>query len=981
MEIMSRVNYNFLVAILAAVLISPIAGVNQNIIESKSELLANDFSGQSRDGDYDVIIELAPSNEGLSEVTRCEELTAEFQISNTGDLDDTYVLSVTWYDEYNYGWYAEPVQETVSVASGAQKFVLFTFQAPVQFVVDEDEMDYTVTASSENSTVTSSDITQKLVIDNIYAVDVYMRQGDAKEGNRGDSVFYSVEMKNVGQNGDNFSIDTSEMPKDWSALLGSSYMYLDPQETGTFTLEVIIPDTAAEEEYAFIQVLVNVQAGNYDYIYNFCNSNTTVEDGRHYAVDIIPDAYHKMVIPGGQILYNLYVTNDGDEVDSFILELKDVMVQGWGSNLSQFIVEDLGPQEEAVVVMNVTSPSDSIADDSSPSEIVVRSANREQFSDNVELSTSVRIPERGLDLTVEDFDKKGDPSTTVVYHFSLENTGTDPDDFSLSIERCNDCSAWGATLSTYHITDLDDGDFYDFEMHIEIPDSARNTDSAEMTVIAQSDDDSEVEQDVYTITGVDKVLNRHITWDSGMVLNPGDSSDIDISISNYGNSYQSYTFESDELPNGWEFDNFPYQTDDLEPYVGDESFSVPFTVSDNENPGYYNFTIDVILDEDNYKIESFEVSVKIEYYAEFYLDVIAIESFESPGDTHFFDVEITNNANIDDTISLSIFDVPLGWTTCFRINQDCFTEITVSEGMTSSFVLEITTNYDEPANTANGIFLYVEGVSGLNNKVSSFDTLSIYTNPVYELTMVINSDFKEGVSGDVIPFQVTITNVGNDNDFIRLPHAVAPVGWLTYWSESQFMLGAQQSKIVYLNVEVPESVYGGNNMIDGEILSDQSGQALDLHFIVYIDEKPDIDIELKLTAGEVMAGTTGKFTVRLTNNGNTVENLKLTIEGKRASWFTSPPDSVRLEPGDFQEIVIEVEPPIMQAATETSGMLNVTGSQTDKLSLPFTVLKSDSVVNEPITEEEDGILESLPSLSFFSGILVISLISRLGRRR
>jgi len=981
MEIMSRVNYNFLVAILAAVLISPIAGVNQNIIESKSELLVNDFSNQSRDGDYGVIIELAPGNEGLSEVTRCEELTAEFQISNTGDLDDTYVLSVTWYDQYNYGWYAEPVQDTISVASGAQKFVSFTFQAPVQFVVDEDEMDYTVTASSENSTVTSSDVTQKLVIDNIYAVDVFVREGDAKEGNRGDSVVYSIEMKNVGQNEDNFSIDTSEMPKDWTALLSTSYMSLNPDQTGTFTLEVIIPDTAAEEEYALIQVFVNVQAGSYDYIYNFCNSNTTVEDGRHYAVDIIPDAYNKMVIPGGQILYNLYITNDGDEVDSFILELKDVMAQGWGSNLSQFTVEDLEPQEEAVVVMNVTSPSDSIEDDSSPSEIVVRSANREQFSDNVELSTSVRIPVRGLDLTVEDFDKKGDPSTTVIYHFSLENTGTDPDDFSLSIERCNDCSAWGATLSTYHITDLDDGDFYDFEMHIEIPDSARNTDSAEMTVIAESDDDSEVEQDVYTITGVDKVLNRQITWGSGMVLNPGESSVIDISISNYGNSYQSYTFESDELPNGWEFDNFPYQTDDLEPYVGDESFSVPFTVSNNENPGYYNFTIDVILDEDNYKIESFEVSVKIEYYAEFYLDVIAIESFEGPGDTHFFDVEITNNANIHDTISLSIFDIPLGWTTCFRINQDCLTEITVSEGATSFFVLEITTNYDEPANTGNGIFLYVEGVSGLNSKVSSFDTLSIYTNPVYELTMVVNSDFKEGVSGDVIPFQVTITNIGNDIDFIRLPPAAAPVGWLTYWSESQFTLGAQQSKIVYLNVEVPESVYGGNNMIDGEILSDQSGQALDLHFIVYVDEKPDIDIELKLTAGEVMAGTTGKFTVRLTNNGNTIENLKLTIEGKRVSWFTLPSDSVRLEPGDFQEIVIEVKPPIMQAATETSGMLNVTGSQTDKLSLPFSVLKSDSVTNEPINKEEDGILESLPGLSFLSGILVISLISRLGRRR
>ena len=239
----------------------------------------------------------------------------------------------------------------------------------------------------------------------------------------------------------------------------------------------------------------------------------------------------------------------------------------------------------------------------------------------------------------------------------------------------------------------------------------------------------------------------------------------------------------------------------------------------------------------------------------------------------------------------------------------------------------------------------------------------------------------KGTSGDIIPFQVTITNIGNDIDFVRLPPAVAPVGWLTYWSESKFTLSPEQSKIVYLNVEVPDSVYGGNNDIDGQVLSDQSGQVLDLNFVVYVDEKPDIDIELKLTAGDVTAGTIGKFTVRLTNNGNTIENLELTIEGKRASWFTLSTSSVRLDPGDFQELIIEVEPPIGQAATETSGMLNVTGSQTDKLSLPFSVLKSDLVNNEPIIEPEEGILESLPSLSFISVIFIISLISLLGRRK
>ena len=978
---MSRVHYNFLVAILAAVLISPIAGVNQNIIEGKSELLVNDYSSQSRDGDYEVVIEFAPGNEGLSEVTRCEEITNEFQISNTGDLDDTYVLSVTWYDEYNYGWNAEPTQDTVFVASGTQKIVSFTFQAPVQFVVDDDEMDYTVTASSENSTTVGSDITQTLLIDNIYGVDIYMRQGDAKEANRGESVYYSVEIKNIGQNGDNFSLGLSDMPKDWDAFLSESYMYLDPQETATFILEVVIPDTAAEDEYGFIQVLTNVQASGYDYIYNFCDSNTTVADGRHYAVDIIPDLYDKMVIPGGQILYNLYITNQGDEVDSFILELGDVMTQGWGSNLSQFILEDIGPEEEAVVVMNVTSPSSSIAGDWSASEITVRSSNREQFSDSVNVTTSVRIPERGLDLTVDNFDNSGDPSTTVVYYFSLQNTGTDPDSFSLSIERCEDCSAWGAALSTYHISNLDDGDYYDFEMYIDIPDSARNTDSAEMTVFAESDDDSEVEQSVYTITSVDRVLNRHIIWSSGMVLNPGDGSVIDITISNFGNSYQSYTFESDELPSGWEFTNFPYHTEDLEPYVGDESFSIPFTVSESENPGYYNFTIDVILDQDNYRIEYFDVSVKVEYYAEFIIEVIEIESFAGPGETHIFNVDITNNANIEDDINLQITGLPEGWDDCILVNQVCSSKISVGKGQKISFTLEITTNFNEVANTGTGVYLEINGVSGLNNKEYNHDSFTVYTNPVYELTAIVNSESKDGNSGDIIPFQVTITNIGNDIDFVRLPPAVAPVGWLTYWSESQFTLGPQQSKIVYLNVEVPDSVYGGNNAISGQVLSDQSGQALELNFVVYVDEKPDVDIELKLTAGEVTAGTIGKFTVRLTNNGNTIENLELTIEGKRISWFTLSTSLVRLEPGDFKEIIIEVKPPLAQASTETSGMLNVTGSQTDKLSLPFSVLKSNLVNNEPIIENEEGILESLPGLSVISVILIISLLSLLGRRK
>ena len=39
------------------------------------------------------------------------------------------------------------------------------------------------------------------------------------------------------------------------------------------------------------------------------------------------------------------------------------MEDGWGSNLSQFFIENLEPGEETVIVMNVTSPEDSEEDD------------------------------------------------------------------------------------------------------------------------------------------------------------------------------------------------------------------------------------------------------------------------------------------------------------------------------------------------------------------------------------------------------------------------------------------------------------------------------------------------------------------------------------------------------------------------------------------------------------------------------------------
>ena len=141
---MTRSAYSVLVSLVALILVLPIAGTNQDFASDKSELSFNDNIDGSRDDDYSVIIEFADGNEGIFSVTRNEEIQGEFVVTNDGTFDDTYDLSVTWEDEYDIGWYAEPDTENVTVASGNQEVISFTFRAPVQGVYSGDFLEFTV---------------------------------------------------------------------------------------------------------------------------------------------------------------------------------------------------------------------------------------------------------------------------------------------------------------------------------------------------------------------------------------------------------------------------------------------------------------------------------------------------------------------------------------------------------------------------------------------------------------------------------------------------------------------------------------------------------------------------------------------------------------------------------------------------------------------------------------------------------------------
>ena len=113
------------------------------------------------------------------------------------------------------------------------------------------------------------------------------------------------------------------------------------------------------------------------------------------------------------------------------------------------------------------------------------------------------------------------------------------------------------------------------------------------------------------------------------------------------------------------------------------------------------------------------------------------------------------------------------------------------------------------------------------------------TNPTYIFSVETPSDTKTGSSGDTIPFQLTVKNLGNDVDYINLPSPTLPSGWIGTYTESSFTLQPLESKTVYLNVKVPANVFGGNSTITSKVSSDQSGQMSSIDFWVAMSLQVD----------------------------------------------------------------------------------------------------------------------------------------------
>ena len=177
-------------------------------------------------------------------------------VTNTGTIDDSYDLSAS--DETNWSLSISP--STLTLAAGASGTATLSVVIPVE-AENCTRNNITVTATSiENSEISDSDSCEAHAfgVAPVRGVEVSVSP-TSQSGAPGENLVYYIEVKNLGESGDEFHLDVMNA-KDWKSSLSVPSFWLNKAERSWgkgILLIVRIPDDAREGDSSWVTVKVS----------------------------------------------------------------------------------------------------------------------------------------------------------------------------------------------------------------------------------------------------------------------------------------------------------------------------------------------------------------------------------------------------------------------------------------------------------------------------------------------------------------------------------------------------------------------------------------------------------------------------------------------------------------------------------------------------------------------------------------------------
>jgi uncharacterized membrane protein len=388
-------------------------------------------------------------------------------------------------------------------------------------------------------------------------------------------------------------------------------------------------------------------------------------------------------------------------------------------------------------------------------------------NDNVTVTVHVAPPKCGVELLVFE-NLEGVPGALLTTYVEIHNTGTIVDNFMLSIIP----NGWGENvwIEPAVVENVPPGFGGWATLYVRIPDNATVCENKFIIIVAESQFCHENDNDTVVVHVVEEACGVSVgVWPDWSEGAPGTLLTFSVYIYNAGTVLDN--FDLSVIPNGW----------------GDNVWIEPAVV-ENVPPGWYEYATLYVRIPDNAMIcENKEIIIVAEsqFCYENDNDTVVVHVVEEacgvsvgaypyldegpPGTSLTFSVYIYNAGTVLDNFDLSV--IPNGW------GDNVWIEPAVVESVPPGWY-EYATLYvriPDNATICENKYITIVAESQFCHENDNVTVTVHVAAPQCGVYIYAWPDYKEGVPGTLLTFDIEVYNAGNITDNFDL--SVIPNGW------------------------------------------------------------------------------------------------------------------------------------------------------------------------------------------------------------
>ncbi|MEA3557650.1 MAG: NEW3 domain-containing protein, partial [Candidatus Thermoplasmatota archaeon] len=875
------------------------------LLASGLAVLVYHMPGADSASAYDVSLTVDNASQYVSAGS---QVIYAFTISNEGNNGDRYSIATTVSSLPNQTqtstWTVTSSKTSTSnIASGNTDTFTVNVRAPTG--VNISAYCYaTVKVTSQNDpTNSSASVLLSTLIKRSYGVSI--TSPGIKSIDPGDSVVYSFDVKNEGNDEDGYNLEAVTVPTDWSASVDFDTGKIQPGAKKAAIMTVQSPSGAKAQSY---QLQVKAQS-----ITDNTTSATrtiTVNVNQTYGLSVInTDGVQTVdIVTQSVVNYNLQITNLGNGEDRFGLEYylpASSLSAGWTAAISTDATSKVQADGKTNVTLFVYPPDKSLRPAKSSKGIVYVNVTSNgdgtvkrtsQIQTVVAAFYDVRILNTGASL--QTIDPDGDTTFT----FNVTNLGNDQDtfDFDLVTPDGFDASAEPASIMLNR----------DAWQNVVVtvtpdPDVVLAKTYFGFRVYANSTNDASAHSS-YSIK-INKNYGVFLDAPSGAIVpkgQPGNTYNMVVRLQNKGNGRDSFNLgvegETQSIETEWSPLISASTTTLLE---SDEYYYFNITVSapSNATEGTYRFMVNA-SSQNSVVFRTIWLSVRIpQIYA---VDISANKesvkgqfSNES-GDARSvtFNIDVYNRgSSTDDSISIRVKQAPTGFAGLYSIyfTENDKSKITIAGDSSKAAQLDIEMPRISSAISA-GTYQFIVETSSDNGTISDTSddkiqdiTLNLVLDPVHRVKILTGINSSHVSLGSSVTFSVIVQNRGTSDDYYQLSVETPDYGKDVQWdiptdNLTTGKLAPLEQETIVLTATVSSDVNTELGSVWAKVTATHN-EDLSIfdsrYFTAILSDKFAGDLSLDHNFEKALPGNVASFNISLVNRGTrTTDTFAIEIE-------------------------------------------------------------------------------------------------------